>query len=96
MRGWGEGYRVVGLGDPVIFRRYYFDGEGLYRGDIAEFALILIALSLVPAVREFISLVFQSTMRLRRIIAWRPRGIFPFCRSIFVQLMKICHHFTFL
>lgn len=92
----GEGYLAVALGERVLRCMFNIETEGLHGTDIAEFALIVISLSLVPAVREFISLMFQSTMRLRRIIARRPRGIFPFRRSVFVQLMKICHHSTFL
>jgi hypothetical protein len=96
MRDWGRTNKRADWATELYFASFYVAAEGLYGTDIAEFALIVIALSLVPALREFIRFTFQPAMRLRRIIACRPSGIFPFRRSVFIQFMKICHHSTFL
>jgi hypothetical protein len=67
--------------------------DGTY---IAEFTRVVIPLSIFPAFRCLVGLMFHSTMRSRSVIGRRSTIVCPHCRSVLVQFTKICHHATFL
>jgi hypothetical protein len=70
---------------------------GLLDGtNIAEFARVVIPLSVFSAFGCLIGLTLHTTMRLRSVVYCWSTITFPYRRTVFIQFTKICHRSTFL